>query len=403
MNGAWFGARRILCVRLDALGDVLMTTPALRALKESGAGDGVHLTLLTSHAASSLAGHLPMIDDVWAYDAPWVRHPDAPGDPVADLDMVARLLTARFDAAVIFTVCSQSALPAAMMCWFAGIRLRLAHCRENPYRLLTDYVAETEPHRRARHEVARQMALVRTIGATTADWRMSFDPGYAARRAAHARLRAALPRLDGAARPIDGLGRWLVVHPGASAASRRWPAERFGDVAAQLAPRFDGIAVTGSSAERELVAAVCARAGPRAVGFAGALSLGELGALVEAADLLISNDSGPVHLAAALGTPVVDLVALTNPQHMPWQVPHRVLNVDVPCRNGHRSACDQPGHPCLLGVGVDGVVRAAHSLLRRGARRAIEPAAAHAARRADDAAAADGPNVLPFASALTRR
>jgi hypothetical protein len=107
------------------------------------------------------------------------------------------------------------------------------------------------------------------------------------------------------------------------------------------------------------------------VPLAGALPLGELGALIETADLLLSNNSGPVHLAAALGTPVVDLYALTNPQHTPWRVPHRVLNVDVPCRNCYRSVCDQPGHPCLLGVSVDDVVAATHALLRGSERHAL--------------------------------
>ncbi|HDR9006694.1 TPA: glycosyl transferase, partial [Burkholderia vietnamiensis] len=188
MSTAWDRARRILCVRLDSLGDVLMTTPALRALKDGGRGR--QLTLLTSRSGAALAGHLPMVDDVWTYDAPWVKHPEARGDPVADLDMVDRLLAGRFDAAVIFTVYSQSPLPAAMMCWLAGIPLRLAHCRENPYELLTDRVPETEPESHVRHEVARQLALVRSVGATTSDWRMAFEPGDAARRALHARLRA---------------------------------------------------------------------------------------------------------------------------------------------------------------------------------------------------------------------
>ncbi|EPS1227515.1 glycosyltransferase family 9 protein, partial [Burkholderia cenocepacia] len=177
MSTAWSRARRILCVRLDSIGDVLMTTPALRALKEGG--HDRRLTLLTSRTGAALAKHLPMVDDVWSYDAPWVKHPDTRGDPVADLDMIDRLLAGRFDAAVIFTVYSQNPLPAAMMCWLAGIPLRLAHCRENPYELLTDRVPETEPESHVRHEVARQLALVRTVGATTSDWRMAFEPGDA--------------------------------------------------------------------------------------------------------------------------------------------------------------------------------------------------------------------------------
>ncbi|KWO57827.1 glycosyltransferase family 9 protein [Burkholderia territorii] len=399
MSAAWDRARRILCVRLDNLGDVLMTTPALRALKESG--HGRRLTLLTSRTGAALAPHLPMVDDVWTYDAPWVKHPDARGDPVIDLDMIDRLLAGRFDAAVIFTVYSQSPLPAAMMCWLAGIPLRLAHCRENPYELLTDRVPETEPDSHVRHEVARQLALVRSVGAKTADWRMAFEPGDAARRALQLRLRAALQRIGGPRRENPSAARWLVVHPGASAASRRWPAERFGDAAARLAPLFDGIAVTGSAAERALVDAVCERAGPRAVPLAGALPLGELGALIETADLLLSNNSGPVHLAAALGTPVVDLYALTNPQHTPWRVPHRALNVDVPCRNCYRSVCNQPGHPCLLGVSVDDVVDATHALLRGSARHA-QRAAARAAVNGAEPVAANASNVIPFAHVITR-
>ncbi|MDR8033024.1 glycosyl transferase, partial [Burkholderia cenocepacia] len=100
----FYAARRILCVRLDSIGDVLMTTPALRALKEGG--HDRRLTLLTSRTGAALAKHLPMVDDVWSYDAPWVKHPDVRGDPVADHDMIDRLLAGRFDAAVIFTVYS---------------------------------------------------------------------------------------------------------------------------------------------------------------------------------------------------------------------------------------------------------------------------------------------------------
>ena len=293
--------------------------------------------------------------------------------------MIDRLLAGRFDAAAVFTVYSQNPLPAAMMCWLAGIPLRLAHCRENPYELLTDRVPESEPESHVRHEVARQLALVRAIGATTSNWRMAFEPGDAARRAVSERLQATLQRIGGPRRPGAPSGRWLVVHPGASAASRRWPAERFGEVAASVAPLFDGIAVTGSERARAGRHGVRPRARARCRWRACCRSANSA-RWIETADLLLSNNSGPVHLAAALGTPVVDLYALTNPQHTPWRVPHRVLNVDVPCRNCYRSVCDQPGHPCLRAVSVDDAVAAVHALLRgrmRHARRAAVRAAMH--------------------------
>ena len=99
----------------------------------------------------------------------------------------------------------------------------------------------------------------------------------------------------------------------------------------------------------------------------GLLSLGELAALIAAAGVLIANNSGPVHLAAALGTPVVALYALTNPQHTPWRVPSRVLSQEVPCRDCLQSVCPEGHQRCLTGVAPERVAAAARELLRETA------------------------------------
>lgn len=350
----WARARRLLCVRLDNMGDVLMTTPAMQALAE--AVPGRRLTLLTSSASARLAPHLPMVSDVIGWDAPWVRHAESPGPEESARRLracAAQLAAGRFDAAVIFTVYSQSALPAAMLCVLAGIPLRLAHCRENPYALLSDWAPETDPGGRPRHEAQRQLDLVAQVGAHTSDRRLRF----AVRDADRAELSARGLQAAGKAR--------IVVHPGATAPSRRWPAEHFAAVAGQLARETGAtVFVTGSEAEREVVEDVCRNAGSSGVvPLAGVLPLGEFAALLESADLLVSNNSGPVHIAAALGTPVVDLYALTNPQHTPWQVPHHTLFQDVPCRYCYKSTCPQGHHRCLRGVGPQAVVAAALALL----------------------------------------
>jgi lipopolysaccharide heptosyltransferase II len=348
----WLTARNVLCVRVDNLGDVLMTTPAIRALK---AGlPGRRITLLTSASGAEAARYVPDIDFVIRHDAPWVKRP-ACNDAAADRALVEALAAARFDAAVIFTVYSQSPLPAALMCRLAGIPLTLAHCRENPYDLLTDWVPETEPAKRVRHEVQRQLDLVATVGAAAGDDRMSF----------------VVPPPDDAA--IDGLLQCLgvaleapliAVHPGASAASRRYPADSFSAAVRDLVQRRDArIVVTGSANERELAERVCAGGGPRARNLAGRLGLGGLAALIARADVLISNNTGPVHVAAALGTPVVDLYALTNPQHTPWRVPNRVLFRDVPCRYCYKSVCPEGHHQCLRGVTPAEIVSAVEALL----------------------------------------
>jgi lipopolysaccharide heptosyltransferase II len=347
----WEQAKNVLCVRLDNLGDVLMTTPALRALKESVPGR--RITLLASKAGARAAAHIPEVDEAIGYDAPWMKH-DMPPSVVGDLAMRYLLGMKRFDAAVIFTVYSQSPLPAAMLCHLADIPLRLAHCRENPYHLLTDWVRETEPGETVRHEVRRQLDLVAAVGARTDNERLSFRVSSRAQWCGRMKLEES---------GIDVTRPFIVVHPGATAASRRWAPARFAQTAERLSTLLDAqVVVTGDASERELAEAVRRGSGRRAWSLAGSLSLEEFAAVIELAPLLVSNNTGAVHLAAALGTPVVDLYALTNPQHTPWMVAHRVLSKDVPCRNCYKSVCPHGHNQCLDGVTVDDAVQAACDL-----------------------------------------
>ena len=355
--------RRILCVRTDNLGDVLMTTPALHALKTSAPGR--HLTLLMSSAAAGVVPYLDDVDDVIVHDPPWGNR--ATGHTLAgERALIDRLAGGAFDAAVVFTVYSQSPLPAAQLCYLAGIPRRLARCRENPYALINDWAAETEPHDETRHEAERQLSLVAAVGARCADTRMRFALADRDREALAKRLALAGIGESGDARPL------VVMHPGASAQSRRYPAGHFARAAVcTIVESGCDIVLTGTVGERELTRQVGAsiiaadpRAAPRVHRLAGQLSLGEFAALLERAAVLVSNNSGPVHLASALGTPVVDLYALTNPQHTPWQTPHRVLYHDVECRWCYRSVCTQHHHLCLRGVEPEAVARAALALLR---------------------------------------
>jgi lipopolysaccharide heptosyltransferase II len=349
---AWADVARVLAVRLDALGDVLMTGPALRALKAGRPGR--HLTLLTSPAGAAVAQLLPGVDDVMVYEAPWMKATPPRPDPLEDLAFAARLAGAGFEAAAVFTVYSQNPLPAALLCYLAGIPRRLAHCRENPYQLLTDWVVEREPAAGIRHEVRRQLDLAAAVGCTVDDERMMLSvPAPAA-----ARVEALLDELGLAPR-----GPWVALHPGASAPSRRYPAERFAAVVRGLADAGLGVVFTGSADEAELAAGIRERAGVPARSLVGRLALDELAAFLGRAPLLVSNNTGPVHIAAAMGTPVVDLYAQTNPQHTPWGVPHRVLFHDVPCKYCYKSVCPEGHHDCLRRVEPDAVVAAALDLL----------------------------------------
>jgi ADP-heptose:LPS heptosyltransferase len=127
------------------------------------------------------------------------------------------------------------------------------------------------------------------------------------------------------------------------------------------------IAVAGASDDAACADAIVSRVRD-VVSLAGRLDWPELAALISSADAIVCNNSGPAHLAAAVGTPVVDLYALTNPQHTPWRVPHRVLSHDVECRFCLRSVCPHGHQRCLAGVAPSAVVDAVLSLVAPPAR-----------------------------------
>ncbi|ARV59747.1 lipopolysaccharide heptosyltransferase II [Nostocales cyanobacterium HT-58-2] len=349
----WNSAENILCIRLDTIGDVLMTTPAIRALKASHSNR--RITLLTSSAGASTASLVPEIDEVIVYDAPWLKATAPRLNSRPEYEMAEHLRRLNFDGAIIFTVYSQNPLPSAFLCYLADIPLRLGHCHENPYQLLTDWVKDPEPEHFVRHEVRRQLDLVATIGCHIDDERMS--------------LRVPEKSLVTVKEILQQLGiaqqrPWVVIHPGATASSRRYPPEKFALVARSLVQDM-GIQVifTGTEPERELVMGIQTATGVLSHSLVGCLNLSELSALLSLAPLLISNNTGPVHIAAAVGTPVVDLYALTNPQHTPWGVPNRVLFHDVPCKNCYKSICPEGHQNCLQLVTPESVVYATCELL----------------------------------------
>lgn len=353
MDKDWREAKKILCIRLDAMGDVLMTTPAIRAIKESIPGS--EITLLTSPSAARVAPLVPELDDVITYDAPWMKATAPRRNSQPDWKIIDRLRRIKFDAAVIFTVFSQNPLPAALMAFLSDIPLRLGYCRENPYQMLTHWVRETEPESGVRHEVQRQLDLVAAVGCKTEEERLQIRVSEKDQLTAIHKLRETGINLG---KP------WLVIHPGSTAPSRRYAPESYAEVSRRLSTE-NGLQVvfTGDQSECRLVESI-QNMGGYSYSLAGKLTLGEMAALLQMAPLLISNNTGPVHIASAVGTPVVVLYALTNPQHTPWKVPSKVLNYDVPCKYCYKSVCPEIHHNCLRLVKPATVVKAVLEMLR---------------------------------------
>lgn len=347
----WREVRNILCVRLDSMGDLLMTTPALRASWQEGR---CRLTLLTSKAGAVVASSIPEISDVIVYEAPWMKAAAVSQFRDVDSEIIERLRERGFDAAVIFTVFSQNPLPSALLTYLAGIPLRLAHCRENPYGLLTHWLPETEPERGIQHEVERQLRLVSHVGYDCQRRNLEIHVAQ-----------ESLAKTTALRERLSIGGKWILIHPGASAASRRYPPHLFSQVATGLIERGFTIVLSGDSSERELVRDIQKDIKGRALSVAGDLEFTDLAALIHSAPLVLTNNTGPAHISAAVGTPVVVLYALTNPQHTPWMVPSIVLSHDVPCGNCFKSVCPEGHNNCLSLIKPERVIDACLTLWRK--------------------------------------
>lgn len=340
----------LLAIRLDAAGDVLMCSPALRALTEHGH----RVTLLTSESGALAGERIDGLHEVRRWHAPWMKA-SAPANRAAVPEMAAQLAARAFDGALIFTSYSQSPLPAALLCQMAGIPLRIAHCRENPYQLLTHWLRETEPDTMLRHEVQRQLDLVAQLGCHPSSTRLGLRINDRDRlAAAHA--------LQGVG--IDPDGDWIVLHPGATALSRRYPSPLWRQAAQLIVQRTRlPLVFAGGVTEHTQLQEIIGTTPARWPSVAGQLDFGGLAALVQRARVLVACNSAPAHLAAATGTPVADLYALTNPQHTPWQVRHRLLYEPVPCHTCYQSICPRGDNRCLSGVTPERVAHAVQELL----------------------------------------
>jgi lipopolysaccharide heptosyltransferase II len=316
----WSTYKNILCIRPDNLGDLLMTTPALRALKESVSGRKI--TLLTSKQTQKITPFIPEVDEVINFSAPWVR-PTNSSSEISSLKGIAEELKSRqFDAAIIFTTFSQSALPAAFLCQLAGIVHVLAYNRENPYQLIDHWVPDYEPIDFIQHEVERQLNLVKHIQAQTLNKRLSLQIPELHPYVLEEKLTSQRVKLD---QP------WLVLHVGAAEPRRRYPVELFAEVGRKLIKDLEfQVLLTGGEDEQVLGDTIQECIGQRSFNLAGKLSLPEFINLIHLAPGVITNNTSTSHIAAAVNTPVVVLYAQTNPQHTPWMVNSRVLYFGVP-------------------------------------------------------------------------
>jgi len=338
---------RTLVVRVDGAGDVLLAGPAVRAV----AAGSAHTALLCGPQGEWAARLLPGVDEVLVHDPPWAGFDPPPLDPRATARLVERIAAGRYDRALVLVSFHQSPLPAALLLRMAGVPWVGADCVDYPGSLLD------LRHRRGEHRHEAQAALDLAAAA-----------GFPAPSGDDGRL-AVLPPPDTGA--LTGPEPYVVLHPGASVPARAPGPDWAARAAAALGAAGHRVVLTGGPDEKELTAH-CAAAVLRAEGgtppaldLGGATEPAELAGVLRRARVVVVGNTGPAHLAAAVGTPVVSLFAPVVPAERwrPWGVPHRLLGrAGAPCAGSRARTCPVPGHPCLDSVTEDELLAAVAEL-----------------------------------------
>jgi ADP-heptose:LPS heptosyltransferase len=328
-------ARTVLIARLDSAGDVLLQGPLVRAV----AAHADRVVFLAGPAGAEAARLLPGVDDVWTWACPWILAEPPPVDAAALAALVERVRGV--DEALISTSFHQSPLPLALLLRAAGVPRISAISDDYPGSLLDvrhrgdDDIPEPE----------RALSLARAAG-------FDLPPGDDGRLA----VRRPLP-------PAEHEPGYVLLHPGASVPARAWPAELCAEAVEALADAGHRVLVTGGPAERSLTAFV---AGTRGVDLGGATTLAQMAALLDGAAAVVVGNTGPAHLAAAVGTPVVSLFSPVVPAERwaPYGVPTVLLgDQHAPCRGTRARECPVPGHPCLTSVSPADVVTAVEKVV----------------------------------------
>ncbi|MGH9263384.1 MAG: glycosyltransferase family 9 protein [Acidimicrobiales bacterium] len=330
----------MLVARLDSAGDVLLSGPAVRAVA-AGAGKVTYLCGPRGRAAAEL---LPGIDDIVVRGAPWIDPEPEPVSRGAVTALVDDLAGRDIDTAVILTSWHQSALPTALVLRMAGVGTIAAVSEDYPGSLLdVRHRVDDDVH-----EVVRALSTVATLGFELPEG----DDG-------RLRLRPLPVPTLAPDRP------YTVVHPGASVPARAWSPEANAALVEALVAAGRQVVVTGAPDEADLAAFVAGPPRPGVTDLGGRTDLAGLAGILAGAEVVLVGNTGPAHLAAAVGTPVVSLFAPTVPSSRwaPWGVPTVLLgDQEIACRGCRARTCPVAGHPCLSSVAVEDVVEAVDRL-----------------------------------------
>ena len=344
MSDSLLGAERLLVRGLNWIGDAVMSLPTLRNVRDSI--PGAYITVFAPGWSAGLYRICPAVDEV--IEAP-------PKGTFSEFGLARRISSGKYDGALILPNSFRSALGPVL----ARVPNRWGYATDRRSLLLSHFVRLPERAKKE-HTVLYYRELLEATGIAWAGERFDIDLNEETRSRAEEIVRQ---------RGGETGRRRVGISPGAAwGPSKRWPAQRFAEAARQLIESADcEVLVFGSPADAELARGITETVGRGAVDLSGAFDeLAHLAAAIASCGVLVTNDSGPMHLAAALGVPVVAVFGPTDEAKSgPWdsgggatviaRAPH--------CRPCYNPQCNEPGHPCMEEIGSDEVVTAACAML----------------------------------------
>jgi lipopolysaccharide heptosyltransferase II len=350
----------LLVVRPDHLGDLLFVTPAFRTLRQRH--PEAHITALVGPWGASVLSNNPLVDQITTLPFPgFSRQPKTSlWQPYGLLRHWARQLRGQFDLAFILRF---DHWWGALLAYLAGVPHRIGYAVPE----VAPFLNHAIPYTLGRHEVEQNLRL---IGWDSADERHSVHPTHTTLPQRHP-LEFHIPQQTVAwARDAFGAARPIAIHPGAGAAVKLWRSERWAAVADALTSETGAkILLTGSKAERSLCQEIATQMEAEPQMLAGETTLDQLAAILAQSRLVLGLDSGPLHLAVAVGTPTVHLYGPVNPETFgPWGPPERHLVVVsawpcIPCDRLDYDPSELVLHPCVREIDVNAVLKAARQVL----------------------------------------
>ena len=323
-------SQRILLIRLSSLGDIVLTTPAIRAVR--GHFRDAYIAMLVGKQSAEVLQENPHLDEIITFDR-FAKDKDT-----GEMLRTVRVLRERkFTLAIDL----QRKFRTALLMYFGGAAERVGKGRLSTIRVL---------EQGNKHATAHYFDLLHAVGIPAVDQRLELFLAASERADAAQRFNTA---------GVTQTGLKVGFFPGAGWKLREWMPERFASIGDSLVQHFNAeVLIFGGQKESELVHRVANLMDARGVPFAGNLQVRELAACIEKCDLFLTNDTGPMHIAAAVGTPTVSLFGPGNHiRFQPLGGLHQTIRHDVPCSPCKQFTDKCKDNICMKKITVDEVWR----------------------------------------------